>query len=75
MWLLIAEAFIALALLVFIVWWTMSGRRRVGDTAADRAVAADPASPADPSEVAVATAAQASVADDAGAQAPGRDPR
>ena len=29
MWLLILEAFIALALLVFIVWWTMfSGRRR-----------------------------------------------
>ncbi len=30
MWLLIAEAGIALALLVFIVWWTMSGRSRHG---------------------------------------------
>lgn len=28
MWLLIAEAFIALAMFVFIVWWTMSSRRR-----------------------------------------------
>jgi hypothetical protein len=29
MWLLIVEALAALALLVFIVWWTMfSGRRR-----------------------------------------------
>jgi hypothetical protein len=30
MWLLIAEAGIALALLLFIVWWTMSGRSRHG---------------------------------------------
>ncbi len=30
MWLLIAEAGIALALLIFIVWWTMSGRSRHG---------------------------------------------
>ena len=28
MWLLIIEACIALGLLVFIVWWTMSGRRK-----------------------------------------------
>ena len=28
MWLLIVEALIALALLIFIVAWTMSGRRR-----------------------------------------------
>jgi hypothetical protein len=29
MWLIILEALLALALLVFIVWWTMfSGRRR-----------------------------------------------
>jgi hypothetical protein len=29
MWLLILEALLALALLVFIVWWTMfSGRRK-----------------------------------------------
>lgn len=28
MWLLILEALLALALLVFIVAWTMSGRRR-----------------------------------------------
>lgn len=29
MWLLILEAFLALCLLVFIVWWTMfSGRRK-----------------------------------------------
>ncbi len=32
MWLLILEALLALALLVFIVWWTMfSGRRRDRD--------------------------------------------
>ncbi len=32
MWLLILEAFVALAVLVFIVWWTMfSGRRRDDD--------------------------------------------
>ena len=32
MWLLILEALLALAILVFIVWWTMfSGRRRDGD--------------------------------------------
>lgn len=32
MWLLILEAFLALAVLVFIVWWTMfSGRRKDGD--------------------------------------------
>jgi len=30
MWLLIVEALIALALLIFIVAWTMSGRRREG---------------------------------------------
>lgn len=39
MWLFVLEAFAALALLVFIVWWTMfSGRRggeRVGDEAED----------------------------------------
>jgi len=28
MWLLIVEALAALALLVFIVWWTMSSRRK-----------------------------------------------
>jgi hypothetical protein len=29
MWLLILEAFLALCLLIFIVWWTMfSGRRK-----------------------------------------------
>jgi hypothetical protein len=28
MWLLIIEAFIALGMLVFIVWWTMSSRRK-----------------------------------------------
>jgi hypothetical protein len=28
MWLLIVEALLALGLLVFIVWWTMSARRR-----------------------------------------------
>jgi hypothetical protein len=32
MWLLILEALLALAVLVFIVWWTMfSGRRKDGD--------------------------------------------
>ncbi|MBK9136493.1 MAG: hypothetical protein IPM15_19655 [Betaproteobacteria bacterium] len=28
MWLLIVEVLAALALAVFIVWWTMAGRRR-----------------------------------------------
>lgn len=41
MWLLIAEAFIALGMLVFIVWWTMSSRRRTESTAA-KPVAAEP---------------------------------
>ena len=31
MWLLIAEALLALALLVFIVWWTMFSGRRKGE--------------------------------------------
>ena len=32
MWLLILEALAALALLIFIVWWTMfSGRRKDGE--------------------------------------------
>ena len=35
MWLLILEALIALALLIFIVAWTMSGRRRERGGAAD----------------------------------------
>ena len=36
MWLLILEAFLALAMLVFIVWWTMfSGRRRDDDDKPD----------------------------------------
>lgn len=35
MWLLILEALAALALLVFIVAWTMSGRRREGEPPAD----------------------------------------
>ena len=37
MWLLILEALAALALLVFIVWWTMSARRRGEHEAADAA--------------------------------------
>ena len=37
MWLLIAEAVLALALLVFIVWWTMfHGRGRNDDDGDDR---------------------------------------
>ena len=37
MWLLILEALAALALLVFIVWWTMfAGRRKDGDGPDDR---------------------------------------
>jgi cbb3-type cytochrome oxidase subunit 3 len=31
MWLLILEAFVALALLVFIVWWIMFSGRRKGE--------------------------------------------
>lgn len=64
MWLLIAEAFVALALFVFIVWWTMSGRRRTDDTAV---VAARPAAPV------VAEVAEASAPADPDAQTPGRD--
>ena len=64
MWLLIAEAFIALALFVFIVWWTMSGRRRTDDTVV---VAARPAAPG------VAEVAEASAPADPGAQTPRRD--
>ncbi len=51
MWLLIAEAFIALGMLVFIVWWTMSSRRKPAaqvdaePAAAKTAVAAEPSSP------------------------------
>lgn len=37
MWLLVLEALAALALLVFIVAWTMSGRRRAEEPAADEA--------------------------------------
>lgn len=37
MWLLILEALAALALLVFIVAWTMSGRRRAEEPAAKEA--------------------------------------
>ena len=41
MWLLILEALAALALLVFIVVWTMSGRRRSEDPAPKNDAAAD----------------------------------
>ncbi len=69
MWLLIAEAFIALGLFVFIVWWTMSSRRRTDDTAAKSA------DPADPADRGVTVAAEVSVPSDPGAQPPGRDQR
>ena len=36
MWLLIAEALLALALLVFIVWWTVFHGRRRDDEDSDR---------------------------------------
>jgi hypothetical protein len=47
MWLLVLEALAALALLVFIVAWTMSGRRRVEEPAPDEAApgAAQPRGP------------------------------
>ena len=35
MWLLILEAFLALALFVFIVWWTMFSGRDKGEVAAE----------------------------------------
>jgi hypothetical protein len=35
MWLLILEALLALAILVFIVWWTMFSGRRRGDDAGE----------------------------------------
>ena len=36
MWLLIAEALIALLMLVFIVWWTMFSGRRRGELRSER---------------------------------------
>jgi hypothetical protein len=36
MWLILLEAFGALALLVFIVWWTMFSGRRGGERKRDR---------------------------------------
>jgi hypothetical protein len=36
MWLLVVEALAALALLVFIVWWTMFAGRRKGERSPDR---------------------------------------
>ncbi len=42
MWLLIAEAFIALAMFIFIVWWTMSSRRRSDAVALPLAAAVAP---------------------------------
>ncbi|MBL8347884.1 MAG: hypothetical protein JNN03_20795 [Rubrivivax sp.] len=41
MWLLVLEALAALALLVFIVAWTMSGRRRVQEPSTDEATPGD----------------------------------
>ncbi len=64
MWLLIAEAFIALALFVFIVWWTMSGRRRTDETSVKPAIPAVPAA---------TQVVDASAAADPVAQPPGRD--
>ncbi|WP_192878443.1 hypothetical protein [Parvibium lacunae] len=40
MWLILLEAFIALLLLVAIVWWTMFHGR--GDSPADRAIDSNP---------------------------------
>jgi cyanate permease len=36
MWVILLEAFAALALLLFIVWWTMFSGRRRGERHADR---------------------------------------
>jgi len=36
MWLLLVEALIALALLLFLVWWTMFHGRRKGEREIDR---------------------------------------
>ena len=36
MWLILLEAFGALALLILIVWWTMFSGRRGGERKADR---------------------------------------
>ena len=47
MWILILEAVIALSLLVFLVWWTMSGRRENEAPPPDAADAADPSDPED----------------------------
>jgi len=41
MWLLVLEALAALALLVFIVAWTMSGRRRADEPAAEEVAHGD----------------------------------
>lgn len=40
MWLLLLEAFMAMMVLVFIVWWTMSGRKP-DEMPADRTAASD----------------------------------
>jgi hypothetical protein len=37
MWLLIVEAFLALGMFVFIVWWTMFSGRKNGEKRDDRA--------------------------------------
>lgn len=58
MWLLIVEAFIALGMFVFIVWWTMSSRRRI------ESAATPPAEPTDQADSA-ALAAQAKATDPA----------
>jgi len=47
MWILILEALLALGLLVFIVWWTMSGRRENEAPASDPSDASDASDPED----------------------------
>lgn len=36
MWLILLEALVALALLVFIVWWTMFSGRKTGERGGER---------------------------------------
>jgi hypothetical protein len=50
MWLLILEALAALAVLIFIVAWTMSGRRRAQEPAADETPARGEAPPGRPED-------------------------
>lgn len=56
MWLLIVEILIVLALAVFIVWWTMSGRRKNHSHPDDRHAGGTADGPSGPGETTGAAA-------------------